>query len=315
MKKTILVLAAFLFSIPAFSMLRFNANENIGIELSADIGCRTGIVREYVTNSIDDTKLSRLDWQIDAIPTLNFGAKADIYNVIFGGSFLTSIQMDCGKMEDYDWDLYPVGAAHNGILTNYSNHTLKLNNFIEANAFLGYNIKLPETKIGIFSIAPLASFFYRNFKFTGNDGYKKYAKDKWEEINLRGSVISYQQEILYFSAYLEVNWYLKKDFDFKIFGSYAPYVWCNSIDNHISKSTKYYDYMNGGYAFSVGGEFSWKFVALRVSYDFMKRNGGKTISKENGEMPKDETNDGDINYRTYPGTDQSFLTVSVKFKL
>ena len=69
------------------------------------------------------------------------------------------------------------------------------------------------------------------------------------KITVTGAVITYEQKISYLYAAVAVRYCL---FDQILFGAHFalyPYIWAESVDHHIMRSTEFFDSMPGG----IGG--------------------------------------------------------------
>lgn len=288
----------------------------------ASTGIKTGIIREFVfDNHVTDTlieatkrTLSRLDWKTDVIPYITIAGKLDLKNVILGADLLFGFGGKEGIMEDWDW----LGKDRNRA-THYSRHDLDNRYYFEAHIKAGYNFILPKTSVGTFSLTPMAGFMFRNTKYDGNDGYKQYASNTgheyWEEdlpkVGFTGTVITYEQKTYLPYLRLEANWNFKKDFNWKIFTNYSPYIWCNAVDDHKAETKKisFRDEMKGGFLILAGTEFFWKMVGFGFTYEFYSVKSGKTGKKDSS------TGGKYIMTSSTPGTESSFFNFYVKVRL
>lgn len=282
----------------------------------ASTGIKTGIIREFVfdnhINEATKRTLSRLDWKTDVIPYITIAGKLDLKNVILGADLLFGFGGKEGIMEDWDW----LGKDRNRA-THYSKHDIDNRYYFEAHIKAGYNFILPKTSAGTFSLTPMAGFMFRNTKYDGNDGYTQFADknqgyDYWEEDlpkeSLKGTVITYEQKTYLPYIRLEANWNFKKDFNWKIFTNYSPYIWCNAVDDHKLRTISYRDEMRGGFLILAGTEFFWKMLGIGFTYEFYSIKEGKSGSKSSSSERYEAIT-------STPGTESSFFNFYIKVRL
>lgn len=288
----------------------------------ASTGIKTGIIREFVfDNHVNRTlteatkrTLSRLDWKTDVIPYITIAGKLDLKNVILGADLLFGFGGNEGTMEDWDW----MGKDRNRA-THYSKHDIDNRYYFEAHIKAGYNFILPKTSVGTFSLTPMAGFMFRNTKYDGNDGYgqygykealdKEYWNDSLPKTPYKDTVITYEQKTYLPYLRLEANWNFQKDYNWKIFTNYAPYIWCNAVDDHKTTGASFRDEMKGGFLILAGTEIFWKMVGFGFTYEFYSVKSGKTGKKDSS------TGGKYIMTSSTPGTESSFFNFYVKVRL
>lgn len=226
MKKIFSTILIFCFSLSAFALKKFN------FSIKPEFGILNGHIYEYVfdeTSSNTDNILSKLDWEIVAIPYAELSATFDFFkyiNLCLNGKI--GIPKTSGFMQDYDWLEYTTE------LTNYSKSTNKLNSFYAINASLGANIYATQNLL--FTI--FAAYDYMYIGFDSYDGYYSYKTYNWEKISMSGKVISYFQE--YNSCFLGIKsqFLIKNRFEIYSDLSFCPTLSTNnSLDYHYINTT------------------------------------------------------------------------------
>lgn len=257
--------------IPAFLKPSFS--------LGTSAGFFHGAAREYVYEN--DEILSELVWPIETMPTagldlsLLWGKKLDL-----SGSVDIGLSGDAGTMTDSDFLNLPGSAAR----THYSAHDAHLAYSLDMSATLGWKQDLPLT--GPFSkdhIQVFGGIGLRGImiKWTGSDGYYQYADNpgspsidsdgdgkgdtyaEWDEsverVPMAGPVISYEQDYFIPKASLALEVPVASRLRARLGVEGSPFVQCYGIDNHIKRSTFFYDILDGGWL--LGTEASLTFRA------------------------------------------------------
>ena len=246
-------------------------------------GIITGLTQEYVYEG--KKQISRLEWEEKAVPyihaTLDFSWKY----FFITGSAKTAIPLESGFMRNYDY-LLPGSNA----LTNFSEHDVFLDRHNTYDIGIGYNFILKK-----WHIYPVFGFQYSNRKWTAKDGYLQYAVSGKplqgnEPINyITGSVISYEQKISFFYGFLAIGYKFFNRLLLDINFGFYPYVWAESMDNHIMRSIEFYDEMPGGVGGNLGLQIYYKpaFIKnieflLGFDYENFFKIMGKTSKRSSG---------------------------------
>lgn len=173
------------------------ASDFISYTTSASFGILHGnIIEEVYTDKCQNTDnlLSKLDWELTAIPYFQVNAGIDIIKYIhLDVTGRIGIPVESGHMQDYDWQNSTTPAWKNDSpteLTNYSKHTNQNTEYKLMGVTIGGNIPLPAR----FTLTPFINYEYELISFDGWDGYKIYKSDSWEKIPFSGKVITYKQE-------------------------------------------------------------------------------------------------------------------------
>jgi len=245
-----------------------------------------GQVSEIVSPPSDHKAelLSELLW--DMKPVFYYGLSLDFSRVQpweKWGFFATlslknGIPGKSGEMEDRDWD-----SIENNALTHYSIHDNITNTLFFCDVSAGFSFPLNQFLL----LKAYVAMSYMRFSFTGQYGYGTYARqitdgkyasiddnpsyvsfDNWEK------VITYTQNWLTVAPGIAAGFYYSR-FYFEWSLSISPLVSCTGVDEHITTSAQYKDYMKGGLFVEHGSQFS--FIAnrrLEFSLDFSWRYMG-----------------------------------------
>jgi len=219
--------------------------------------------------------LSELTW--DMKPVFYLGIQMDYGRSGFmsGAGFFASLVFkagfptDSGKMEDRDWL-----SMHNTNLTNYSEHTNKITQFLWLDFSAGVSIPIAD----IFYIKPLLTFSWMHFSFSARDGYRTYASEDWEVIRFYGEVITYRQDWLLLSPGISAGIYIGSLLHLEISFKYSPFTYCAAEDNHKdeTKIVTYLDFTGWGHFIEPSGRLSFKFKKADLSLEFSYRSIGRT---------------------------------------
>ncbi len=279
--------------------------------LEANFSLQTGVVDELVYEN--EVLLSKLAWQHIITPMVNLTYNARFNSTFLKLQFQTAIPEKTGTMEDFDY-LTPV----DGIVSKYSKHDMDVAKSYFFKVQLSYDFKITD----IYKLQPLLGATYQNQKFTAVDGYFQYSVGNgvWtpslEKVALTGSIISYEQTILYPFIGID-NIFLTDSFFFTIHASYFPYVYVQSLDNHYLTGKQYYDDMRAGYGFLTGASFYIPFrkeddygLKIGLEYEFFEAYGlsaSNTIGSKN--------NDFSLSHGVTSGTQSGLFRFSVGFVL
>lgn len=272
-------------------------------ELSSSVGIQTGKVEEFVYEK--NHTLSRLDWNVDVVPVVSVGGEFNIFHAIIDFSLLSAIPVKVGSMQDYDWQ-----GSDKSKLTNFSDSDLSVSRLFDVEIKAGY-----EFVFNKFRLLPEIGFCYRNQEFKAEGGYYQYASsgEYWESSlekkELRGTIISYEQQFCMPFIFFDSEYCFFKDFRLKLNARFYPYIYCASVDSHYLRNYEFFDYMKNGLGFSVGAEIQYKLFALSFGYEYIKLDSGTSKARTIG------TNSSVSTLDTDPGTTSSVFSVVFTFRI
>jgi plasminogen activator len=235
---------------------------NLSFSFVSEIGILNGKTYEYVYEN--DKCISRLDWKSTATPVIFFSGKAMFLGAFLQLGMTSAVPVKNGTMEDYDF----LNAGSNEP-SLYSKHDSYLDKRFDTFITLGYDLCLMN-----WSITPSAGFAYRNCKWTATDGFLQYPlSGLWTgeepKQDLYGPVITYEQALWFPVLTLKVTGYAqRKRFLFSLSGSLYPFIWGDTIDNHLLRSKQFYDTMREG----LGGN-------IKISFEYNLGNKEQIILK------------------------------------
>ena len=170
-----------------------------------------------------------------------------------------------GEMEDRDWM-----SVENDSLTHYSVHNNYTNELFVFDASAGFSFPFIRDQ---FLLKTYVGMTYMHFSFTGQHGEGTYARSlgdnkyapidedpahisfaNWEK------VINYTQTWLTVAPGIALASYFNR-FYFEFFFTISPLVFCRGVDEHLTNSQVFKDYMRGGVFIEPGFHFS--FIASR----------------------------------------------------
>jgi plasminogen activator len=257
------------------------AQSNISFSLASEGGAFGGTTHEYVYEG--GKCISRLDWKDSAVPALSFSGQAELSGVFLRLEMTSAVPVQCGTMEDYDF--LDAGSNETSL---YSKHNAYLDKYFDSSVSLGYDLRLRNWRI-----IPSAGLGYRNRKWTAADGFMQYpASGLWTgdepKQELYGPVISYEQAVWFPVITLKTGYAPSKRFLLWVSGSLYPFMWGDTIDNHLLRSEQFYDTLREGFGGGTNIGFQYYFngkerIALEVSagYETITLKG-KTAMRETG---------------------------------
>ena len=242
----------------------------------------------YPPSEYKAEKLSQLLW--DILPVFYYGFSLDFSPVQpweKWGFFATlslknGIPGRSGRMEDRDW-----ASIQNAALTHYSVH----NNYTNTLFFLDLSagLSLPFNQLLLKTYLTLS---YMYFSFTGQYGHGTYAREiggensgifasiddnpRRESFSNWEKVINYTQSWLTVTPGVSLGYYFNRFFA-EVFFNISPLITCDDVDEHLTNSKTFKDYMRGGIFLEPGFHFS--FIAsrqLEFAFDFSWRYIGGT---------------------------------------
>ncbi len=253
--------------------------------LETNFNAQMGVVNELVYKENGDV-LSKLAWKQYITPQINLIYNARVNSVFFNAQLTSSIPLNSGIMEDFDYETSVKDAV-----TKYSIHDLTVDKSFAFKLHVAYRFNVTNS----YKIQPLVGFSYQNRMFTAHDGYYQYAPDGqlWDEslskVALTGAGISYEQTIMYPFVGFENIFYVK-DVICNVSLSFFPYIFVDALDNHYLRTLQFYDKMRGGTVLNVGtsvyvpfkkNDFGLKFG---IGYEYFTSKGTSAynnLGKEN----------------------------------
>ena len=236
--------------------------------------------------------LSELLWNMK--PVYYFGVQVDLglRDIMSKPGFFTSLAFkagipgDSGIHENRDWM-----SIENDSLTHYSKHTIRTNEFYQADAQIGASIPFK-----FFYVKPFISGSWMRFSFSGRDGYGIYARKKGSntyypihdapiEYDFSGmEVIRYEQDWLLIAAGFSIGTNILTpflvDFSFQI----SPFTYCAAVDQHFTNGRTFYDFTSMGLLIEPKGSFTFKWklmeISLELNYRYISRTRGDTYIVE-----------------------------------
>jgi len=234
----------------------------------------------YPSSEYQAEFLSQLLW--DIIPVLYYGLSLDFsraqpmekWGFCATLSLRNGIPGKSGKMENRDWM-----STENNALTHYSVHDSITNElfFLDASAGLSF----PLNRILLKTYVTMS---YMHFSFTGRYGDGTYAREIQEGIFASmddnpdhvsfanyEKVINYTQNWITVTPGISASYYFYRFYG-ELFFNISPLITCRGVDEHLTNSRVFKDYMRGGIFLEPGFHFS--FIAgrrLEFSFDFSWR--------------------------------------------
>jgi outer membrane protease len=133
---------------------------------------------------------------------------------------------------------------------------------------------------------------YMNLRWTARDGYLQYAASTGDDMygywdsslkktSTYGPIIYYQQNWLIFSPGLSGHINLFERFDIGLYFNIGPVIFCNDLDDHLSRRLQFTERMLGGIMLKPRAEIIFIAsqhlnLALNVSYKFVEGARGTT---------------------------------------
>ncbi len=239
-------------------------------EFSTSISLRTGFlygtIGEYLYSG--KQRLSKLNWDVKPMIYIGNVINASFGNGIIAGlGYWTGMNKDMGSIEDTDWD-------HSGIITSISVHNCVLIKSRFFDAYAGYSFHIVDKHQLSFQLG----YSYQKILLEARDGYAGYPPTPVE-----GIFVQYEQK--YNIPYVGANWNFR--FFEKLYSTlsciYGPYIFCNAIDNHVSRNIRFNDTFKGADYVSCGLLLGWRIdsdylLSLSGNYSFIEKFRGDTYS-------------------------------------
>ena len=185
-----------------------------------------------------------------------------------------------GKMEDRDWM-----SVENTALTHYSIHDNNTNELFFVDLSAGFSFPFGQSLL----LKPYIAMSYMRFSFTGQYGQGTYARHLGggtyapidDEPNRQSfsewkKVINYTQSWLSAAPGIALGFYFSRFYS-ELFFNISPLISCRGLDEHLTNSKIFKDYMRGGILLEPGFHFSYLIgKRLEFSLDFSWRYMGGT---------------------------------------
>lgn len=223
--------------------------------------------KEYVFQN--GSKVSELTWDCTIVPYIELGLLSRLHNFEFNLSYATVVPIKSGSLKDLDFNSTDI--------SQYSCHNLYIDKKYDFIFQAGYEFSTKNL-----SFFPFATFWYKNQKFSGRDGYYQYPETgNWTgnetKTNLKGNVISYESEFFIFGIRLSTT-LTSKDFTIKLTGVLNPYIKGNALDSHYVRKKQFYDSFDGKFGFLLSSEFCYKKIFLKFFYNHIPLLKGSTAA-------------------------------------
>jgi outer membrane protease len=266
-----------------------SADEPYMFSISPFFGVKYGQAEEIVyRNSTTDSKLSQLLWYIT--PLFYWGAAFDFsqrdpmarWGFFAAATLQAAIPARTGVMEDRDWL-----AADNG-LSHFSSH----DNYTEDALFLDITAGASIPIGGMLRLQVFAGLSFMSLKWIAHDGYLQYASKisgntykNWDsslpKTPVYGPIIYYQQDWLIFSPGVAARIPIFERFDIGAYFKIGPVIFCNDMDDHLTRKLQFSELMYGGLMLEPKGVFAFSLnervkLSLDVSYRFIQGSRGDT---------------------------------------
>jgi len=195
-----------------------------------------------------EKQISRLEWEEKAVPSIHTELGFAWKRFFVCGTVKTAVPLKSGSMRNYDYLL-----PDSNELTNFSEHDAYLDRHNDYDIGIGYGFAVKN-----WLISPSIGFLYSNRKWTAMDGYLQYASEgaalqgDEPKRTITGAVITYEQKISFLYAAVAVRYYPFNRMVLGVHFRLFPYVWAESMDHHIIRSTEFFDSMPGGIGGSLG---------------------------------------------------------------
>jgi len=234
----------------------------------------------YPPSGYNTEMYSQLFW--DVIPVFYYGLSLDFsraqplekWGFFATLSLKNGIPGKSGKMEDRDWM-----SIENDALTHYSIHDNVTNELFIFDASAGVSFPFNQLLLKAY-----VGMSYMYFSFSGQYGQGMYARKTGDGIYApiddnpdyvsfanREKVINYTQNWLTAAPGISLRYYFYR-FYAELFFNISPLVSCAGVDEHLTSSQIFKDYMWGGLFLEPGFHFS--FIAdrrLEFAFDFSWR--------------------------------------------
>jgi outer membrane protease len=313
-----LLLATVLGPVPA-------AADGISVEVTTRAGVLFGLARELVYSG--SFTISELNWRFQPVAYAGTALSVETQQgLVATVEVRSAFAGSSGKADDSDYLNYEFNGDPS--LTHYSEHDCYTERAILLDARLGWAFRLGSR----FRLEPFLALSLMQFKWSARDGYLQrpgsgppYTLPVDKE-PVSGTAIIYQQTYLIEGLGVQLAADFAERFDLMARLWVSPYLFCNSLDNHVltwffpesAVNYDYYDYLRGGILVEPTVSLGFRPVqrarlSLDVSYRGIFRLIGDTeVVKASPYLPPGEVAE------TYPdgaGASYNALDVSLTLSL
>jgi outer membrane protease len=281
-----------------------------------------GTAREFVYDG--SFTLSELDWALQ--PVYFTGVALELETAV---GLHASVEVRSGvpglsgQMTDSDWLNYNPPTSLDARKTNFSEHNCYTERAFLVDTRVGWVISLFE---GL-EVEPYGKISIMRFKWTARDGYVQYPPEPappytpWTPDQPKqpvfGTGIVYEQNYLIPAVGISARLMFSGAFDAAASLVYAPYVFCDDLDNHEFAGTDYTEKMSKGFMLEPELSLGWRIaerarLSLEVSFRHIAGLIGDSTAMDttNGANPGQST--------TYPdsgGASFDVLSASLSFHI
>ena len=258
--------------------------------LGVSFGLLNGEGEEIVYTSSSSSDLySRLNWDIK--PLFYAGVDLD-YKWKSGASrlgFFTDIGFKycipgcTGVTEDRDWMDIHENPTYPW-LNLFSEHEC----YAKTGILLDFNIGMTVDLVYELKLKLFLSYSLMYYSWLAKNGSVLYPPGfSPGHVQVSGDGIEYEQLWNIFSPGVSVYGSTNRFYDIEIFIKYSPLVWCNAVDYHIVKKSRYIDTLFSGFYIEPGFMVSYKpysALCFLLSFDYRYLGGlrGYTTIKRPG---------------------------------
>jgi outer membrane protease len=264
------------------------------LSLGTSLGLLAGVSEEIVYLSGNSTdKLSQLLWHFEPLVyggidlRYNWAVSSNL-NIFANGVLKYGFPGKTGVMEDSDW----VDARYRDFLTHYSvsdNHT-------ENALLLDADAGVAFTLSGIYRLKAFIAYSYMRYAWVARGGSLLYPKDKNGNeghvyLIKPVDVVTYQQTWNIISPGVSFYGAFNRYFDIEISFKLSPFVWVDTIDEHLMRNLVITNELTGGLFIEPGLVFSFKpnnVITLSCSLLYRNISGlrGDSTYSESAETAK-----------------------------
>jgi hypothetical protein len=287
-----------------------------------------GTIREYVflnNCTYSNDKLSELDWDLKPMVQLGVNANGGWKGILLSGYIEGAVPNRSGTMADSDWfNVKTSDLANYQYKTHYSESDNYVDSCMNCGVRLGYNFTLPFS----IELYPFGAFDYEYINFMSKDGTNWYGlpttsgghtyySPYTDESNrtsetMDGKNVGYTRYSYFTWIGLQAAYTLKNKFKFDASFQTAPYVYCQSMDEHYLTGSTYIDVTSGTFcAFKYATSASYIFnkrysLNLAVSYFTLNTIRGNSYQKYGSSYVRLTSTDG--------GADENYFCASIYLK-
>ena len=289
MKKYVIAFLTLIFSLSAYSL-------SFTIESSTRL--LNGNTCEYVIveDKGTDKLLSRINWNMTNLVIQEIGLGFEWHNLSLNAAFSAGLPKSSGSTIDRDWIDYKV----NNLYSKSDNH---LDFYFDYCADIGYSFLWKELEF-----RPFFSVGYKNYKFTGSDGYCMYSPlgvsyKAAKKADLEGDIFDYKIASIYTWLGFDFNIH-HKNWTVCSSGALMPYQITNCFDSHLLRNLDFFDETEGtfcGAKASVGVKYAFtRLISIKSEVEGVTlfRITGDTYSKNSSDSEYERSKNSIGGYST-----------------